>query len=126
MLRIPSSISRSAGRLGSVALRGARRIEQFESQLSDFNRRFTGGVAGELLKFTPVPSIYSSVRDPLHAGLKLTGALARSVETGKPGFAIKGALDLVDKYDPILRPAGMSVNPLYSVAQSPALQRFAL
>lgn len=121
-----SQVRNYAGKLGNLSGRALTGIKDVESKINEADKKYTAGVAGELYKLTPLKTFYETSITPIKTGLKLTSQIAKSIETGKPGYAIKGAFDLFNKYDPLLKTPEMSVNPFYRVAQSPYLSRFAI
>lgn len=118
------TIQRYSGRIGNLSGRALSGIKDVESRINQADKKYTAGVAGELYKLTPLKTFYEGLVQPTKQGLQLVKQVATAIETGKPQFAIKGALDLVDKYDPLLKTPSMSVNPLYRVAQSNYLSQF--
>ena len=118
------NLVRTVGRLGNLSQRGLKTISKFEKDIGRYDKEFTSGVAGELYKISPLKPIYEANIQPIKSGLKLVSQISKAIETGKPMYAVKGVFDLVDKNEPLLRTSGMSVNPLYRVAQSPFLQNY--
>lgn len=125
MLKSNSKIKQYAGRLGQLSSRGLSTIDKFEKKVNRFNEDYMG-VPGDLYAFTPLKPLYESTIAPVKSSLRLTQGIAKAFETGKVGYAIKPALDFVDKYDTILKLPNMTVNPLYRIAQSRTLQQYNL
>jgi hypothetical protein len=118
------TIQRYSGRIGNLSGRALSGISSVERQITEADKKYTAGVAGELYKLTPLKSFYESTIQPTKTGLKFVKQVATAIETGKPQYAIKGTFDLFDKYDPILKLPNMDVNPFYRVAQSSYLSKY--
>jgi hypothetical protein len=124
MLVNANKIKRYAGKIGDLSNRGLREISSFESKVSKFDKEMTGGLAGELYSISPFRTVYDSTIQPVKSGLKLVRGVSKSIESGKPQYAIKSALDLVKKEDPLLRFG--EINPAYRIARSPYFNQYAL
>lgn len=118
------TIQRYSGRIGNLSGRALSGIRNVESKINEADKKYTAGVAGELYKLTPLKTFYEGLVQPTKQGLQLVKQVATAIETGKPQYAIKGAFDLIDKYDPLLKTPNMSVNPLYRVAQGSYLSQY--
>lgn len=119
-----NTVRKYSGRIGNLSARALTGISTIEREISQADKKYTAGVAGELYKLTPLKTFYESTIQPTKVGLQFVRQVATAIETGKPQYAIKGTFDLIDKYDPILKLPTMNENPLYRIGQSSYLSQF--
>jgi hypothetical protein len=106
-----------SGKLGRASLASYKRVRNFEKMIKDADLYYTGGVAGNIYRATPLYGQIEPVRNLVKTALKSTSQIGIGIEQGKPRQIFSGLSPIVDELD-----AGGSQQLLKNLIYNPSVQ----
>ncbi len=114
-----------SGKFGRASLYSYKRLRDIEKKIKDADLYYTGGVAGNIYRTTPLYAQVEPIRNIVKTALKSSSQIGLGIEQGKPKEIFSGFGPIIEELDkggqPLLK--NIIYNPsVQGIYNSPFIQ----